>query len=37
MGGRFPEARQEATAFMEQVDRYVDAAKALYKTRKQAR
>jgi len=36
MGGRFPEARQEATAFMEQVDRYVDAAKALYKARKEA-
>jgi hypothetical protein len=36
MGGRFPEAREEATTYMEQVDRYIEAAKALYKARKQA-
>jgi hypothetical protein len=35
MGSRFPEARDEATAFMAQVDRYIEAAQALYKSRKQ--
>jgi len=36
MGNRFPEARKDATAYMEQVDRYTDAAKALFKARQQA-
>jgi hypothetical protein len=36
MGSRFPEAREEATAYMEQVDRYVEATKALYKAKQQA-
>lgn len=34
MGSRFPEARDEATAYMAQVDRYTEAAKALHKARK---
>ena len=36
MGLRFPEARDEATTYMAQTDRYVEATKALYKAKKQA-
>lgn len=36
MGIRFPDARENATAYMEQVDRYIEATQALYKARKQA-